>query len=61
LGEVLKETVRPRAGAGRPSKNGDAVSPIRSGQIPKEISKKQSSRAQQLARIPWKEIEARLS
>jgi hypothetical protein len=59
LGEVLAATVKPRAGAGRPRKNGDIASPISNG-LPEPITKKQSSRAQQLARAPWPEIERRI-
>jgi N6-adenosine-specific RNA methylase IME4 len=50
LGEVLAVTVNHRGSRGV----GDTVSPT----LPKEITRKQSSRAQQLARVPWEEIEA---
>ena len=53
LGEVLAETVRHQGG--RPEGNGDAVSPF---QLPDEVTRKQSSRAQQLASLPWEELEA---
>jgi hypothetical protein len=58
LGEVLKETVKHQGG--RPAKNGNTVLPLSNGDIPKPITKMQSSRAQQLAEIPWKEIEKRI-
>jgi hypothetical protein len=51
LGEVLAETVKHEGG--RPEKNCDTVSQL----IPEEITRKQSSRAQQLAKIPWEDIE----
>ena len=59
LGEVLAETVKPRAGAGRPAKNGNTVLPNKNG-LPKGITKIESSRAQALARIPWQEIKKRI-
>jgi hypothetical protein len=44
LGEVLAETVK----AGNPKLNCDTAS-----QLPDKITRKQSSRAQQLARVAW--------
>lgn len=51
LGEVLRETVK----AGNPQLNCDTVS-----QLPDEITRKQSSRAQQVASIPWEAIEEKI-
>lgn len=53
LGEVLAATVLTRGQHGS-GVNGSTKS------LPKEITAKQSSRAQQLARIPWTEIEVRI-
>jgi hypothetical protein len=54
LGEVLTVTLNHKGlpGPGRGHKTADMVSVV-SGQIPKEITQKQSSRAQQLARFAW--------
>ncbi len=49
LGEVLAETVRPR---GRNSSG--------NGMLPEEIEKMQSSRAQQLADLPWESLEEKI-
>ena len=46
-GELLAETVK----AGNPNLNCDAES-----QLPNEITRKQSSRAKQLAAVPWEAI-----
>jgi N6-adenosine-specific RNA methylase IME4 len=54
LGEVLAATVNHKGG--RPSENADMVSAF----LPGEITQKQSSRAQQFARLPWDEIESRI-
>jgi hypothetical protein len=56
LGEVLAATVKH---GGHNKKQGDSVSPC-SGGLPKPITKKQSSRSQQLARIPWQKISERI-
>jgi hypothetical protein len=60
LGEILARTVKPRAGAGRPSKIGNHALPI-SGRLPEPITPMQSSRAQQLARAPWSKIEGHIA
>ena len=52
LGEVLAETVNHKGSMGV----GDTMSPT----IPDGISKMESSRTQQLAMIPWEEIEQRI-
>jgi len=49
LGEVLAETVRP----GNPQFGHG----VRNGKIPDGVPPRQSSRTQQLARVPWKAIE----
>lgn len=53
LGEVLAATVNHAGSRGR--LRGDTVSPLEAT-LPPEITKKQSSRAQQLAAIPWRDI-----
>lgn len=58
LGEVLAVTVNHKGG-GHNKKHGDTVSPCSDG-IPEGVDKKQSSRAQQFAEIPWPEIERRI-
>ena len=60
LGEVLSGTVNHKGtpGPGR-GKTGNVMLPV-SGEIPDGISKMQSSRAQQLASIPWEEIESKI-
>ncbi len=55
LGEVLAETVNHKGG--RPTKNGNIVLPF----LPDGINKMESSRTQQLAMIPWEEIEQRIA
>jgi hypothetical protein len=54
LGEVLAETVNHKGlpGPGRGHKTGNTMLPVSDGEIPKEITKMQSSRSQQLAEIP---------
>jgi hypothetical protein len=52
LGEVLAATVRHEGSRGV----GDTVSHT----LPKEITRKQSSRAQRLARVPWTEVQRRI-
>jgi hypothetical protein len=63
LGEVLRETVdhdgvAGKAGPGR-GKTGNSVLLV-SDALPKPITKMQSSRAQQLAELPWQAIEQRI-
>lgn len=55
LGEVLRETVKH---GGHNKKQGDVVSPCLDDSLPEEITRKQSSRAQQLAALPWEKLEA---
>jgi SAM-dependent methyltransferase len=57
LGEVLAETVNHNGSRGQ--LKGDTVSP-QEKTAPEEITRKQSSRAQQVARVPWEEIEERI-
>jgi N6-adenosine-specific RNA methylase IME4 len=57
LGEVLAETVKH---GGHNKEQGDILSPCSNGGLPADISNKQSSRAQQLAALPWQEIEVRI-
>jgi N6-adenosine-specific RNA methylase IME4 len=60
LGELLAETVRPRAGAGRPEKNGSTKEPI-TGQLPAGVSKTQSHRWQLAASVPEAAFEAHVA
>jgi hypothetical protein len=53
LGEVLAETVNHKGSRGQ--LKGDTMSP-QGKTLPNGIDKKVSSRAQQLARVPWKMI-----
>jgi hypothetical protein len=57
LGEVLAATVRH---GGHNKKQGDTVSPCSGGDLPEQITKKQSSRAQRLAQVPFEEIAGRI-
>ena len=57
VGEVLAETVNHKGaaaipGPGRGHKTSNHVLPVSDAALPKEITKMQSSRCQQLARIP---------
>jgi hypothetical protein len=56
-GEVLAVTVKHQAGPGRGHKTGNGVLPVSK---PREITKMQSSRAQQLACLAWEDINSRI-
>jgi 16S rRNA G966 N2-methylase RsmD len=61
LGKVLAETVRPRAGAGRPKKIDSTVESISNGQIPAELGSRSkrlhiSSRLKWKAKVEWERI-----
>ena len=57
LGQVLDKTVT--AKGGRPKKT--CTTPVQvSNGIPEQISRNQSSRAQQMAAVPWKKIEEQI-
>jgi hypothetical protein len=56
LGEELARTVNHKGG--RPKKNGDTASQLIPSELGKgERTRKQSSRAQKLARVPWRDQE----